>query len=235
MGFCSSKSPTPTTAQTRPTEATSRTGDKDANADDYSSNRRTTAASDSSDLVQESNSTSRKGVNSENPKSRSPSPSPRLKARAESGTEKRLVTMERRRLSVSTVHKGDDSEEPQKSPPKSQESQKSPKKVSSPSSSSSDHKQVDQISSPKGIQDVPSSMRSTVKHFSDPSLQLLNEKTGSIKDVSIEMIMDLVSNSISTYMVFGESPEGTQRGFDVRFCCIHVHVQHTCTCTVCTV
>lgn len=70
----------------------------------------------------------------------------------------------------------------------------------------------------KTLEDTSSnhhSVRSKIKKFADPALELLNEKSGSIRDVTVDMILDLVSQSDKTYMVFGSPSGEVQRGFDV--------------------
>lgn len=125
----------------------------------------------------------------------------------------KLLESQRRRLSVSTVKTHEDVPE------------------------STTNKSVDDIGDDKGVNSldkwdykvkpeklvsrvenyVPQDRkRAKIKKFPDPALELLNGKVGTIQDVTVDMIKDLVSESESSYMVFGSLSSETQRGFDVR-------------------
>lgn len=112
--------------------------------------------------------------------------------------DEKLGDSQRRRLSVSTVQVNDDVAQFS-----SELKEVEPKK-----NVDSDH--IDNTAAAI----VNHSVSFRLKKYPDPALELLDEKTGTIRDVTVDMILDLVNSSNSSYMVFGAPSEDVQKGFD---------------------
>lgn len=125
----------------------------------------------------------------------------------------KLEDAKRRRLSVSTVRTHEDIPSPRTT-------SIAQLKAGLSNLSTDSTKHVDSLGAESTVETedlvMKTSIQSKIKKFPDPALELLNERTGSIRDVTVEMIMELVSASTSTYMMFGMPSEDVQRGFDVR-------------------
>lgn len=57
--------------------------------------------------------------------------------------------------------------------------------------------------------------RTAITTFPDPALELVNEETGTIRDVSVENLCNLFYKSDHTFLLFGAPSYDVQRAFDV--------------------